>query len=92
MAESLERQNRPILPNSIAFYSIQRCRSGRRSYSGGRTDALSAATVLDGNSSPVSNLAGGTLKSGTLSESGGAELALELEEKGYSWVEDTKAA
>ena len=32
------------------------------------------------------------LAHGQIVKSGGAELALELEEKGYSWVEDTKAA
>jgi hypothetical protein len=54
MAESLERQNRPIVASSVAYYAIQRTKSGRRSQYGGRADALCSAAILDGNSSPVS--------------------------------------
>ena len=54
MADSMEKSGKEILPNSIAYYSIQRTKSGRRSYSGRRTDALSSATILDGNSAPMS--------------------------------------
>lgn len=51
MLDAAERNNRPLIPQSIAFYVIQRTRSGRRSYSAGRTDALAVATQLDGLSS-----------------------------------------
>jgi DNA-directed RNA polymerase specialized sigma24 family protein len=54
MAESLERSNRPIIASSVAYYAIQRTRSGRRSQYGGRADALCSAAIMDGNSAPVS--------------------------------------
>jgi DNA-directed RNA polymerase specialized sigma24 family protein len=54
MAESLERSNRPIIASSVAYYAIQRTKSGRRSQYGGRADALCSAAIMDGNSAPVS--------------------------------------
>jgi hypothetical protein len=54
MAESLERQNRPIIASSIAYYAIQRTKTGRRSQYGGRADVLCPAAIMDGNSAPVS--------------------------------------
>jgi DNA-directed RNA polymerase specialized sigma24 family protein len=54
MAESLERSNRPIIASSVAYYAIQRTKSGRRSQYGGRADALCSAAIMDGSSAPVS--------------------------------------
>ena len=51
MLEACEQNNQPLIAKSIAYYSIQRAKSGRRSYSAGRTDAMSPGTQLDGLSS-----------------------------------------
>lgn len=48
MLESLERNGKQPIAKSVAYYSIQRIKSGRRSYSSGRTDVLSTAAQLDG--------------------------------------------
>ena len=40
MLESLERSNRKIPARSVAFYSIQRAKSGRRAYQNNATDPL----------------------------------------------------
>ena len=45
--DSLERRGRPIYPQSVAYFSIQRSKSGRRSYSASRMDALCPAAQLD---------------------------------------------
>lgn len=45
--DSLERRGRAIYPQSVAYYSVQRAKSGRRSYSASRMDALSPAAQLD---------------------------------------------
>ena len=47
MVESCEVRGRRIIPNSIAFYAIQRARSGRRSYSAAGADALCPSAQLD---------------------------------------------
>ena len=41
MLESLERTGRKIPARSVAFYSIQRAKSGRRAYQSGASDPLS---------------------------------------------------
>jgi len=46
--DSAERHGKIVSPNSLAYYAIQALKSGRRSGSSGRTDAMSAAVQLDG--------------------------------------------
>ena len=47
MIESVEKSGRKPLPNSIAYYSIQRTKSGRRSYGDIRTDVMSPGFQMD---------------------------------------------
>ncbi len=47
MIESVEKSGREPLPNSIAYYSIQRTKSGRRSYGDIRTDVMSPGFQMD---------------------------------------------
>lgn len=47
LIESMEKSGRKPLPNSIAYYSIKRTRSGRRSYGAHRKDPLSAGFSMD---------------------------------------------
>ena len=54
MLESVERQGKTVTPGNIAYYSILHMKSGRRSNSCGRTDALASSTQLDGKSSVLS--------------------------------------
>ena len=49
MLESCEVNGKPIYPASVAYYAIQRGKSGRRSYGATRTDVLCASAQLDGN-------------------------------------------
>ena len=49
MLEACEVNGKPIYPASVAFYAIQRGKSGRRSYGATRTDVLCASAQLDGN-------------------------------------------
>ena len=51
---ALVRRGRPILPAPIVFYTVRRLRSGRRFLRSGRTDVMSAACQLDGNSRLIS--------------------------------------
>ena len=46
--DTLERRGKSILPSSVAHYALQRLKSGGRSTSGGRTDALSPACQFAG--------------------------------------------
>lgn len=46
--ESCENRGVPIYPASVAYYAVQRAKSGRRSYGATRTDVLSPAAALDG--------------------------------------------
>ena len=48
MLETCEVSGKPIFPASIAYYAIQRGKSGRRSYGATRTDVLCASAQLDG--------------------------------------------
>ena len=52
--ERLERRGKRIIPRSVAFYAIQRLKSGRRSTGSGRTDVMSPGCRLDGNCSLMS--------------------------------------
>ena len=47
MVESCEARGKQIIPNSIAYYAIQRSKHGRRSYSASRMDALCPSAQLD---------------------------------------------
>lgn len=48
--ESCENRKVPIYPASVAYFAIQRAKSGRRSYGATRSDALCSACQLDGKS------------------------------------------
>ena len=50
----LERRGQQIIPRSVAYYTIQRLKSGRRSTGGGRTDFMSPGCQLDGHVSLAS--------------------------------------
>ena len=47
----LEKKGQQIVPRSVAYYTIQRLKMGRRSAGGGRTDVMSPGCQLAGNSS-----------------------------------------
>ncbi len=47
MIESMERAGKKPLPNSIAYYSIQRTKSGRRSYGDNRSDVMFPGYQMD---------------------------------------------
>ena len=47
MIESMEKAGKKPLPNSIAYYSIQRTKSGRRSYGDNRTDVMFPGYQMD---------------------------------------------
>jgi len=47
MVECMEKQGKKPLPHSIAYYSIQRTKSGRRSYGDIRTDVMSPGFQMD---------------------------------------------
>ena len=47
----LEQRGQQIIPRSVAYYTIQRLKSGRRSTGGGRADVMSPGCQLDGNAS-----------------------------------------
>ena len=49
-ADSLERRGQPVIANSVAYYTIQRARAGRRALSSGRTDVYSPGAQMDGHS------------------------------------------
>ena len=47
MLDSAERAGKPLHPSGIAYYAIQRTKSGRRSTGACRTDAMCAGIQLD---------------------------------------------
>ncbi|MFZ2653588.1 MAG: hypothetical protein WAX69_01610 [Victivallales bacterium] len=47
MLEAMEKSGRVPLPHSIAYYSIQRTKSGRRSYGDIRSDVMSPGFQMD---------------------------------------------
>jgi hypothetical protein len=47
MLDAAERAGKPLHPTSIAYYSIQRAKSGRRSTSAFRTDVMCPGVQLD---------------------------------------------
>ena len=54
MVEAMEQSGRTPLPHSIAYYSIQRTKSGRRSYGDIRTDVMSPGFQMDNDGSVCS--------------------------------------
>jgi hypothetical protein len=54
MLHDLEARGKTVTPGNVAYYTILHIRSGRRSYSAGRTDVMNAGTQLDGLSSVMS--------------------------------------
>ena len=45
--ELLENQGKELMPRSVAYYTIQRLKSGRRSQYAGRMDAMCPGAILD---------------------------------------------
>ena len=54
MLHDLEQRNKTVTPGNVAYYTILHMKSGRRSYSAGRTDAMSPGGQLDGKSMVLS--------------------------------------
>ena len=47
MLHCLEERGKSVTPGNIAYYCLLHLKSGRRSYSGGRTDVMGSSTQLD---------------------------------------------
>lgn len=54
MLHDLEERGKEVTPGNVAYYTILHMKSGRRSYSAGRTDVMGAGTQLDSLSSVLS--------------------------------------
>jgi len=54
MLHDLEERGKEVTPGNVAYYTILHMKSGRRSYSAGRTDVMNAGTQLDNLSSVLS--------------------------------------
>ncbi len=54
MLEAMEQSGKKPIPNSIAYYSIQRTKSGRRSYGDSRTDVMNPGYLMDNEGSVCS--------------------------------------
>jgi hypothetical protein len=54
MLHDLEQRNKNVTPGNVAYYTILHLKSGRRSYSAGRTDVMGSGTALDGRSCVLS--------------------------------------
>ena len=54
MLHNLEQRNKTVTPGNVAYYTILHMKSGRRSYTAGRTDAMSPGGQLDGKSMVLS--------------------------------------
>jgi hypothetical protein len=54
MLHDLEARGKEVTPGNVAYYTILHMKSGRRSYSAGRTDVMNAGTQLDSNSMVLS--------------------------------------
>lgn len=50
----VEEVGKVVTPGNIAYYAILHCKSGRRSYSANRTDAMAPGTQLDSTSTVLS--------------------------------------
>ena len=54
MLHDLEERGKEVTPGNICYYTVLHLKSGRRSYSAGRTDVMGSGTQLDGLSSVMS--------------------------------------
>jgi hypothetical protein len=54
MIDAMEKSGKAPIPNSIAYYSIQRTKSGRRSYGNSRTDVMNPGYQMDNEGSVCS--------------------------------------
>ena len=54
MLHDLEQRNKTVTPGNVVYFTMLHMRSGRRSYSAGRTDTLGSGTQLDGKSCVLS--------------------------------------
>src|SRR5438874_9159511 len=54
MLDQLEQRGKQVTPGNVCYYVTLHLRSGRRSYSSGRTDVMAAGTQLDHKSSVLS--------------------------------------
>ena len=54
MIDAMEKSGKKPIPSSIAYYSIQRTKSGRRSYGDNRTDVMNPGYLMDNESSVCS--------------------------------------
>lgn len=54
MLDSLEARGKEVSPGNVAYYVVKNMKSGRRSQSANRTDALSPGAMLDGKSCALS--------------------------------------
>ena len=54
MIDSMEKSGKAPIPSSIAYYSIQRTKSGRRSYGDNRTDVMNPGYQMDNEGSVCS--------------------------------------
>ena len=54
MLHNLELRGKQVTPGNVAYYCLLHLKSGRRSYSGGRTDVMGSGTQLDHSSMVLS--------------------------------------
>ena len=54
MLDNLELRGKQVTPGNVAYYCLLHLKSGRRSYSGGRTDVMGSGTQLDHSSMVLS--------------------------------------
>jgi len=54
MLHNLEARGKSVTPGNVAYYCLLHLKSGRRSYSGGRTDVMGSGTQLDHSSMVLS--------------------------------------
>lgn len=54
MLHRLEENGKQVTSGNVAYYCLLHLKSGRRSYSGGRTDVMGSSTQLDGSSAVLS--------------------------------------
>ena len=54
MLHDLEQRGKTVTPGNIVYYTVLHMKSGRRSYSAGRTDTMGSGTQLDGKSMVLS--------------------------------------
>ena len=54
MLHDLEGRGKTVTPGNVVYYTVLHIKSGRRSYSAGRTDTMGSGTQLDGRSTVLS--------------------------------------